>query len=79
MRPAQSSGAACGRRIAGRDGKGEALVGHGVLGEAAVEVVAGELGVVAEVLPAAQAVAAGAAGPAQPGDAHQVAHGAGAP
>ena len=60
-------------RVPGRDGKGVAVVGHRVLGEAPVDVVAGELGVVAQVLPAAPAVRTGAVGPAQPGHAHQVA------
>src|SRR5205823_6081720 len=47
----------------------EALVGDRVLGVATVEVVAGEAGPVAEVLASAQAVAALAAGPAEPRDA----------
>ena len=44
----------------------EALVGDGQLGVAAVELVAGEAGAVAEVLAAGAAEAAGAVGPAQP-------------
>ena len=54
---------------AGREGEAVALVGHGVLGVAAVEVVAGEACVGAEVLAARPAEAAGAAGPPQPGNA----------
>ena len=56
-------------RIAVGDRQAEALVGDGQLGVAAVDVVAGEAGVVAEVLAAAAAVAALAVGPAEPGDA----------
>ena len=73
MRPAQSRGAACGVGVARREGEGVALVGHGVFGVAAVEGIAGELRRVAEVLPAPAAVAAPAAGVAQPGHADAVA------
>src|SRR6185295_18979814 len=48
------------------------LVGHGALGVAAVELVAGEPGVGAQVLPSGQTVGAHSAGPAQPGDADPV-------
>ena len=51
------------------DREAEALVGDGVLGVAAVEVVAGEPGRVAEVLAAAAAVAARSVRPAEPRDA----------
>jgi hypothetical protein len=53
--------------------KDEALVGDRPLGVAAVDVVAGEAGVLTEVLAAALAVAAGAVGPAEPGDSDAVA------
>ncbi len=53
------------------------MIGHGTLGEAAVDVIPGELGLVAQVLAAAQAVATAAAGPAQPGNAYPLAHGGG--
>src|SRR5207247_10392400 len=53
--------------------KAEALVGDGVLGVAAVEVVAGEPGLVAEILAPARAVAAAAVRPSQPGDAQTAA------
>jgi hypothetical protein len=56
--------------VVSRDGEAEALVGHRVLGEAAVDVASGESRARAEVLPAAAAVLALAAGPAQPWDAH---------
>jgi len=56
-------------RVPLRDREAEARVGDRVLGVAAVEVVAGEARSVAEVLPAAQAVAALAARPAEPRDA----------
>src|SRR5205085_4547202 len=56
-------------RVSLRDREAEARVGDRVLGVAAVEVVAGEARSVAEVLPAAQAVAALAARPAEPRDA----------
>ena len=52
-----------------------ALVGHDELRVAAVAVVAGEAGAIAEVLAAAQAVAAFATRPAEPGDADGVALG----
>ena len=51
----------------------EALVGDDPLGVAAVDVVAGEAGAVAEVLPAARAEAALAARPAEPGHAEPAA------
>src|SRR4029077_3470487 len=51
---------------AGWDREAEALIGDRQLGVAAVDVVTGEAGAVAEVLAAAGAVAAHAAGPAQP-------------
>ena len=54
-------------RVAVGQREAEALVGHRVLGVAAVAVVAGEACAVAEVLPARAAVAAVAVGPAQPG------------
>ena len=60
-------------RVALRERQAEALVGDGQLGVAAVEVIAGEAGVVAEVLAAGAAVAALAVGPAEPGDADAVA------
>ena len=60
-------------RIPGGDRKGVPVVGHGVLGEAAIDVVAGEPGVVAQVLPAAPAIGAGAVRPSQPGHTHPVA------
>src|SRR5215210_2591973 len=50
----------------------EAVVGDGVPGVAAVYLVAGEPGVIAEVLPAREAVAAGAVRVAEPGDADPV-------
>ena len=53
-------------RVAVGDREAEALVGDRVLGEAAVEVAAGEARAVAQVLAARAAVAARAAGPAQP-------------
>ena len=53
-------------RVAVGDREAEALVGDRDLGVAAVDVVAGELRVVAEVLAAAAAVAALAVGPAEP-------------
>ena len=55
------------------EGEAEALVGHRVLGEPAVAVVAGEPGPLAQVLPPRAAEGALPAGPAQPGDAHPVA------
>ena len=53
-------------RVAVGDREAEARVGDRVLGEAAVEVAAGEARAVAQVLAAGAAVAARAAGPAQP-------------
>ncbi len=49
------------------------MVGHGVFGEAAVDVIAGETSFVTEVLAVAQAVAALSVRPAQPGNADTVA------
>jgi hypothetical protein len=49
------------------DREAEALIGNRQLGAAAVDVVAGEVRGVAEVLPALAAVATSAIGPAQPG------------
>src|ERR687890_2765584 len=59
-------------RVALGEGEAEAVVGHGVGGVAAVHLVPGEPGVVAEVLPAREAVAAGTVRVAQPGDAHAI-------
>ena len=56
-----------------RKGEAEALVGHRVAGITAVAVIAGEDGVVAEVLVARRAVAAMPAGAAQPRDADPLA------
>ena len=50
-----------------------ALVRHGVLGVAPVDVVAREPGPVAEILPAGPAVPALTVGPAEPGHAHSIA------
>src|SRR5690606_24004656 len=55
-------------RVACRQREAEALVDHDELGVAAGALVAGELGAVAQVLAAAPAVAAFAAGVAEPGD-----------
>ena len=51
------------------EGEAVALVGDAVVAVAAVQGVAGEARVRAQVLPAAPTIAAGAAGPAEPGDA----------
>ena len=59
--------------VAVGDRQAEALVGDRQLGVAAVEVVAGEAGAVAEVLTAAQAVAARPVRPAEPGHAEPAA------
>ena len=56
---------------AGR-GKAVALVGNREFGKAAVEGIAGELGMVAEIFPALKAVTAAAAGMTQPGNPYQV-------
>jgi hypothetical protein len=48
-------------------GEAEALVGRGVLGVAAVELVAGESGPVAEVLPSREAVSTSTIGVTEPG------------
>src|SRR5207248_9481735 len=55
--------------ISGWQRETEALVGDGVLGEAGVDLVSGEAGVLAQVLLAATAVAAGTGGRAEPGHA----------
>jgi hypothetical protein len=55
-------------RVALGQREAEALVGDRQLGVTAVAVIAGELGLVAEVLAAGAAVAALAVGPAEPGD-----------
>ena len=73
MRPAHRSGAACSVGEAAGDGEAEPRVGHGELGVAPVERVAGEAGPVAQVLPVRSAEAALAARPAQPGNADPVA------
>src|SRR5207245_2169673 len=57
-------------RIAVGDGEAEALVGHGMLGVAAVEVVAGEPSPDAQVLLPSQAEATDPARPAKPWDPH---------
>ena len=66
-----------GRRLdvgdAGRKRETESLIRHRVLGVAAIHLVAGEAGPVAEVLPSRAAVHTCSAGPGQPGDAHAVA------
>src|SRR6185436_7365667 len=54
------------------DREAEALVRHGALGIAAIDVIAGELRVLAQVLAARAAVTAGAVGAAEPGDAYPV-------
>src|SRR5207245_6691510 len=59
--------------VAGREGEAEARVGHGVLRVSAVDVIAGEARLVAEVLLAGAAVAARAVRPAQPGHADAIA------
>ena len=61
--------------VAAGQGEAEALVGDRVFGEAAVAVVAGEDRVVAKVLAVHGAVAAVAAGLAEPGDADALADG----
>ena len=58
---------------AGRERETESLIRHRVLGVAAIHLVAGEAGPVAEVLPSRPAVHTCSAGPGQPGDAHAVA------
>src|SRR5215470_1045266 len=58
--------------VAGRQRETEPLIGDGVLGVAAVDLIAGESCVVAEVFPAAEAVLASAVGPPQPRDARPV-------
>jgi hypothetical protein len=60
-------------RMGLRKREGEALVGARQLGVAAVAVVPGEAGAVAEVLPPGQAIAAGAVRPAEPGNADPIA------
>jgi hypothetical protein len=55
------------------NGKDEACVRHRVFGEAAVDLVTGIEGLIAEVLPARPAVIAASAGSPQPGDADPVA------
>ena len=69
MMPAQSSGVASASAMRVGQRVGEVLAHDGVLGVAAVGVVAGEARLRAEVLVAAPAVRADAAGAAQPGDA----------
>ena len=54
------------------DRKAESRVGNRVLGVPTVDVVAGESGVVAEILAPRRAVDARAARPAEPGDAHAI-------
>ena len=51
-----------------RKGKTETMVGHGVLGEAAIYLITGKPGCIAEVFLVAAAVSAVAAGPAEPRD-----------
>ena len=69
MMPAQSSGARWMGSSAEGSGIDEVGAGEGELGVAAVDGVAGEDGVVAEVFHAVGAEAAGAVGAAHPGDA----------
>jgi hypothetical protein len=59
--------------VARGQGEGVAVVGDGVLGVTAVDLVAGEAGVRTEVLAARAAVRASAARPAEPRHAHAVA------
>jgi hypothetical protein len=59
--------------VAVRDWKAETLVGDGVLGVPAVEVVAGEAGAVAEVLALRGAVATAPVRPSEPGHADALA------
>ena len=68
MIPAQSRGAACRSLEAVGNGIDEVLIRQRVLGKAAVDGVAGEFGIVAEVFPAALAVSALSAGLVQPWD-----------
>src|SRR5581483_419049 len=59
--------------IAGWQREAESRVGDGVLGVAAVDVISGEAGAVAQVLAIGKAEAAVSAGPAQPGNAYAIA------
>ena len=68
MSPAHRSGAACDVRKALGEREAVARVGDHLLREAAVDVIAGEARLGAEVLPPAQAVPAAAARPGEPRD-----------
>jgi hypothetical protein len=65
----------CCRDIVILIGQREAVtcIGHRSLGIAAIDLIAGEAGLLAQILPAAPAILAFPAGPAKPGNAHAVA------
>ena len=69
-KPGAEQGCSLGIAAVAAHGQAVALVGDAVVAIAAVPRVAGEERVGAQVLPPAPAIAAGAAGPAEPGDAH---------
>src|SRR5205807_791482 len=56
-------------RVAGRHREAEAMIRDGVLGIPSIELIPGEPGLIAKVLPAREAVPATAAGPSEPGNA----------
>src|SRR5829696_3418174 len=58
--------------LSDRDGKAEAIICHGVLRVTAVDLIPSKPGIVAQVFPPGEAVAAPAAGPTEPGHAYPV-------